>query len=52
MERQASEVRVRQPRTSLLVNRLVDAGEFVQPQQQRAERGMYREPGGAPEIGR
>ncbi len=31
MERQAPEVKVRRPRTLLLVDRLSDAGEFVQP---------------------
>ncbi len=31
MEWQAPEVMIRRPRTPLLVDRLVDAGEFVQP---------------------
>ncbi len=46
------EVRVRRPRTSLLVDRLANAGEFVQLRKQRAEPEMYREPRDAPEIGR
>ncbi len=50
MERQAPEVRVKRPCTPLLVDRLADAGELIQPRQQRAEPGMYREPRGAPEI--
>ncbi len=38
-------------RTPLLADRLADAGEIVQAQQQRAEPGMYREPRATPEIG-
>ena len=52
MYRQAPEVRVRQPRAPLLVDQLADGREFARPRQQRAELGMYREPRGAPEIGR
>ena len=52
MDRQAPEVRVRQPRAPLISDQLAEVREILHLRPPRTETGMCREPRRAPEIGR